>query len=242
MFENDAFVRSAEILWNEVPDADAYPFDIPAIASLRKLRFDKGITFFCGENGTGKSTLLEAVGIAFGFNPEGGSRNYTFSTRPTHSQLHEYIRLDRSLQRPLDGYFVRSDTLFNLISATDELEDDQRYYDGVSLHARSHGESIMALITRRFRPEGFYILDEPETGLSQSGQIALACELTRLRDAGCQLVIATHSPILLALPGATVYQFDDEIREIDGKDSLEWIMMRRFMDDPDAAMRPFREP
>lgn len=242
MFENDAFVRSAEILWNEVPDADAYPFDIPAIASLRKLRFDKGITFFCGENGTGKSTLLEAVGIAFGFNPEGGSRNYTFSTRPTHSQLHEYIRLDRSLQRPLDGYFVRSDTLFNLISATDELEDDQRYYDGVSLHARSHGESIMTLITHRFGPEGFYILDEPETGLSQSGQIALACELTRLRDAGCQLVIATHSPILLALPGATVYQFDDEIREIDGKDSLEWIMMRRFMDDPEAAMRAFLEP
>ena len=242
MFENDAFVRSAEILWNEVPDADAYPFDIPAIASLRKLRFDKDITFFCGENGTGKSTLLEAVGIAFGFNPEGGSRNYTFSTRPTHSQLHECIRLDRSLQRPLDGYFVRSDTLFNLISATDELEDDQRYYDGVSLHARSHGESIMTLITRRFGPEGFYLLDEPETGLSQSGQIALACELTRLRDAGCQLVIATHSPILLALPGATVYQFDDEIREIDGKDSLEWIMMRRFMDDPEAAMRPFREP
>lgn len=242
MFENDAFVRSAEILWNEVPDADAYPFDIPAIASLRKLRFDKGITFFCGENGTGKSTLLEAVGIAFGFNPEGGSRNYTFSTRPTHSQLHDFIRLDRSIYRPLDGYFVRSDTLFNLISATDELEDDQRYYDGVSLHARSHGESIMTLITRRFGPEGFYLLDEPETGLSQSGQIALACELTRLRDAGCQLVIATHSPILLALPGATVYQFDDEIREIDGKDSLEWIMMRRFMDDPEAAMRPFREP
>lgn len=242
MFENDAFVRSAEILWNEVPDADAYPFDIPAIASLRKLRFDKGITFFCGENGTGKSTLLEAVGIAFGFNPEGGSRNYTFSTRPTHSQLHDFIRLDRSIYRPLDGYFVRSDTLFNLISATDELEDDQRYYGGVSLHARSHGESIMTLITRRFGPEGFYLLDEPETGLSQSGQIALACELTRLRDAGCQLVIATHSPILLALPGATVYQFDDEIREIDGKDSLEWIMMRRFMDDPEAAMRPFREP
>lgn len=242
MFENDAFVRSAEILWNEVPDADAYPFDIPAIASLRKLRFDKGITFFCGENGTGKSTLLEAVGIAFGFNPEGGSRNYTFSTRPTHSQLHDFIRLDRSLYRPLDGYFVRSDTLFNLISATDELEDDQRYYGGVSLHARSHGESIMALITRRFRPEGFYILDEPETGLSQSGQIALLCELTRLRDAGCQLIIATHSPILLALPGATVYQFDDDVREIDAKDSLEWIMIQRFMDDPDAAVRAFLEP
>lgn len=242
MFENDAFVRSAEILWNEVPDADAYPFDIPAIASLRKLRFDKGITFFCGENGTGKSTLLEAVGIAFGFNPEGGSRNYMFSTKPTQSALHDFIRLDRSLYRPLDGFFVRSDTLFNLISATDELEDDQRYYDGVSLHARSHGESIMTLITHRFGPEGFYLLDEPETGLSQSGQIALACELTRLRDAGCQLVIATHSPILLALPGATVYQFDDEIREIDGKDSLEWIMMRRFMDDPDAAVRAFLEP
>lgn len=242
MFENDAFVRSAEILWNEVPDADAYPFDIPAIASLRKLRFNKGVTFFCGENGTGKSTLLEAVGIAFGFNPEGGSRNYTFSTRPTHSELHDFIRLDRSLYRPLDGYFVRSDTLFNLISATDELDDDQRYYGGVSLHARSHGESIMALITRRFRPEGFYILDEPETGLSQSGQIALLCELTRLRDAGCQLIIATHSPILLALPGATVYQFDDDVREIDAKDSLEWIMMQRFMDDPDAAVRAFLEP
>lgn len=242
MFENDAFVRSAEILWSEVPAADAYPFNIPAIASLDEIRFDKGVTFFCGENGTGKSTLLEAVGIAFGFNPEGGSRNYTFSTRPTHSQLHDFIRLDRSIYRPLDGYFVRSDTLFNLISATDELEDDQRYYGGVSLHARSHGESIMALITRRFRPEGFYILDEPETGLSQSGQIALLCELARLRDAGCQLIIATHSPILLALDGATVYQFDDDVREIDAKDSLEWIMMQRFMDDPDAAVRAFPEP
>lgn len=242
MFENDAFVRSAEILWKEVPDADAYPFNIPAIASLDALRFDKGVTFFCGENGTGKSTLLEAVGIAFGFNPEGGSRNYTFSTKPTHSQLHDFIRLDRSIYRPLDGYFVRSDTLFNLISATDELEDDRRYYDGVSLHARSHGESIMTLITRRFRPEGFYILDEPETGLSQSGQIALLCELIQLRDAGCQLIIATHSPILLTMPGATVYQFDDDVREIDAKDSLEWIMMQRFMDDPDAAMRPFLEP
>lgn len=242
MFEDDAFVRSAEILWQEVPDADAYPFDIPAIASLDAIRFGKGFTFFCGENGTGKSTLLEAIAIAFGFNPEGGSRNYTFSTKPTHSPLHDFIRLDRSLYRPLDGYFVRSDTLFNLISATDELEDDRRYYGGTSLHARSHGEGIMTLITRRFGPQGFYLLDEPETGLSQSGQIALACELARLRDAGCQLIVATHSPILLSLPDAAVYQFEDEVRAIDARESFEWIMMRRFMDDPEAAMRPFLEP
>lgn len=239
---DNVFVTSLAIDWAGVPRRDAYPFDVPAIASLHELDLAQRITFFCGENGTGKSTLLEAMGIAYGLNPEGGSRNYTFSTRPTHSQLHDFIRLDRSIYRPLDGYFVRSDTLFNLISATDELEDDQRYYGGVSLHARSHGESIMALITRRFRPEGFYILDEPETGLSQSGQIALLCELARLRDAGCQLIIATHSPILLALDGATVYQFDDDVREIDAKDSLEWIMMQRFMDDPDAAVRAFLEP
>ena len=100
----------------------------------------------------------------------------------------------------------------------------------------------MTLITRRFGPQGFYLLDEPETGLSQSGQIALACELARLRDAGCQLIVATHSPILLSLPDAAVYQFEDEVRAIDARESFEWIMMRRFMDDPEAAMRPFLEP
>ena len=239
MLDDDAFVRSAKILWDEVPDAGAYPFNIPAIASLDEIRFNKGVTFFCGENGTGKSTLLEAVGIAFGFNPEGGSRNYTFSTKSTHSRLHEFIRLDRSIFRPQDGYFVRADTLFNLITETDALEDHLRYYGGVSLHARSHGESIMALISHRFGSQGFYMLDEPETGLSQSGQIALACELARLRDAGSQLIIATHSPILLALPGATVYQFEEDVREIEAEDSLEWIMMQRFAEDPQAAMRAF---
>lgn len=241
MFENDAFVRSAQILWDEVPAADAYPFNIPAIASLDEIRFNKGITYLCGENGTGKSTLLEAIGIAFGFNPEGGSRNYTFSTKPTHSTLHEFIRLDRSIFRPRDGYFVRADTLFNLISETDALEDDLRYFGGVSLHARSHGESMMELVCRRFRPEGFYVLDEPEAGLSQNGQIALACEVARLRDEGCQLLIATHSPILLSLTGATVYQFDDDVRQIEAEESCEWIALRRFMHDPQAAMRAFVE-
>ncbi len=233
------FINSVKICWNEVPDGDSYPFNIPAIASMDTLSFEKPVTLFCGENGRGKSTLLEGISIALGLNPEGGSRNYTFSVKATHSALHDYLSLRKSLCKPKDSFFVRSDTLFNLITETDNLDDDKRYYGGRSLHQRSHGESILALISHRFGGEGLYILDEPETGLSQSAQIALVCEITRLANLGSQFIIATHSPILLCLSDAAVFEFDDEVHPVDPGESLELIVLRRFLDNPDKVIAEF---
>ena len=236
---DDVFVTSLAIDWADVPDKGVYPFNVPAIASLRALDLGQPITFFCGENGTGKSTLLEAMGIAYGLNPEGGSRNYTFSVHDGHSELCDHVRLLKGICRPRDSFLVRSDTLFNLISEMDALEDDQRYFGGRSLHARSHGESIMALITRRFGGEGFYVLDEPETGLSQLGQVALLAEIVRLANAGSQLVVATHSPILLSAPGAVIYQFEDEVRRVGLEQTMEWDALHRFLEDPDRLLAEF---
>lgn len=233
------FVDSVSIRWDEVPDTAAYPFNVPSLSSLTTLHLEAPVTFFCGENGTGKSTLLEAISIALGMNPEGGSRNYLFSVKRTHSELHDYLTVGRTLLRPRDSFFVRSDTLFNLITAMDELDDDKRYYEGRSLHRRSHGEGILALVSRRFSGNGLYILDEPETGLSQIGQIALLCEIKRLVDAGSQFIIATHSPILLCTPDSAAFQFDDGISRIDPKESLEWTVLQRFIEDPERAIDEF---
>ena len=211
------FIDSISIKWNEVPDTAVYPFNVASLSSLTTLHLDAPVTFFCGENGTGKSTLL----------------------KKTHSELHDYLAIERSLRRPSDSFFVRSDTMFNLITAMDELEDDKRYYEGRSLHRRSHGEGILALVSRRFAGNGLYILDEPETGLSQIGQIALLCEIKRLVGAGSQFVIATHSPILLCTPDSEAFQFDDEISRIDPKESLEWTVLQRFIEDPERAIDEF---
>ena len=236
---DDVFVTSLAIDWAGVPRRDAYPFDVPAIASLHELDLAQRITFFCGENGTGKSTLLEAMGIAYGLNPEGGSHNYTFSVHDDHSELCDPVRLLRGICRPRDSFLVRSDTLFNLISEMDALEDDRRYFGGWSLHARSHGEGILALVSRRFGGEGFYVLDEPETGLSQLGQAALLAEILRLANAGSQLVVATHSPILLSAPGAVIYQFEDEVRRVGLEQTMEWDALHRFLEDPDRLLAEF---
>lgn len=233
------FLQTVTIDWGGIEDASAYPFGIPAISSIRSLSFDAPITFFCGENGTGKSTLLEAIGIALGLNPEGGSKNYLFSTKDTHSELCNHLVLERSIFRPRDSYLVRSDTMFNLITETDALEDDRRYYEGKSLHQRSHGESILTLVSHRLGGEGLYILDEPETGLSQIGQIALLGELLRLVGQGSQLIVATHSPILLFAPDASLYQFTDEVCRIEPEESLEWVVAKQFAEDPAATIAKF---
>lgn len=233
------FINAVGIKWNEVPNKNEYPFNVPSIASIDTIKLNKPVTFFCGENGTGKSTLLEGISIAIGLNPEGGTKNYRFSIKETHSELCEYLSLRRSVFRPVDSFFVRSDTMYNLFTEIDTLGDNDRYYDGRSLHRRSHGEGILTLISRRFKGKGLYILDEPETGLSQSAQIALLCEIIRLVDLRSQFIIATHSPILLSLPNSYVYQFDDAIYPIDAKDSLEWNILCRFLDNPDKIIKEY---
>src|SRR6266545_5929161 len=163
------FVRSLVLKRDEIDDFAAYPFSIPAIRHLNELTLDPHVTLFAGENGSGKSTLVEAIAVAAGFNPEGGSRHMTVSTRPSHSDLHTHLRLVRGTRRERTGYFLRAESFFNVATHVEQIPDAVRSHGGVSLHERSHGESFIQLITHRFGPRGLYVLDEPEAALSPRG-------------------------------------------------------------------------
>ena len=206
------FVIQVRLLRDRVPSFDAYPFDIPAIRELDELRFEHPVTFFVGENGSGKSTLLEAIAVASGLNPEGGSRNFNFATRASHSGLKDHLRLVRSPRRPRDSYFLRAESYFNVATEIEALDSEPRggariidSYGGKSLHEQSHGESFFALFMNRLRGEGFYIFDEPEAALSPSRQLSFLSRMHELVGQGSQFLIATHSPILMAYPQASIY-------------------------------------
>ena len=200
-------IRGVTIDWGRI-DRDSYLRDIPAVSGVGQISFTHAVTFFVGENGSGKSTLLEAIAIAYGFNPEGGTRNYHFSTCDTHSELCNAIRLSRGIRRAGYGYFLRAESFYNV--ATKE-EEYSRGPGGrpQHFHEKSHGESFLALAQNSFRPNGLYLLDEPEAALSPQRQLTLLMEIDRCAKEGSQFIIVTHSPILLGLPGAEILSFDD---------------------------------
>jgi predicted ATPase len=207
----ELFVRSLVLKRDEIESFDVYPFSIPAIRQLHELRLDSPVTLFAGENGSGKSTLVEAIAVAAGFNPEGGSRNMTVSTRPSHSVLHKHLRLVRGTRRPRNGYFLRAESFFNVATHVEEIGGPAvASHGGRSLHAQSHGESFIALITNRFGPNGLYVLDEPEAALSLRGNLALMRRIHDLAAQGSQFIISTHSPILLGYPDAKIYVLSDD--------------------------------
>jgi len=209
------FLIRATLLRDKVPSFREYPFNIPAIRDFHELDFTQPVTFFIGENGSGKSTLLEAIAVRSGLNPEGGSRNFNFATRASHSPLMEYLRLTRSPRRMRDAYFLRAESYFNVATQIERLDDEPgglpiiSYYGGRSLHEQSHGESFFALFMNRLGGDGFYILDEPEAALSPTRQLAFLSRLHELVRAGSQFLIATHSPILMAYPDAAIYLLDN---------------------------------
>lgn len=208
------YLRGVKLRREDIPNPQAYPFCLPAVRHLRDLSLDAPVTFLVGENGTGKSTLLEALAVASGLNAEGGSRNFTFSTRATHSPLHEYLTLIRGVRRPRDSYFLRAESYYNLASEVDNLEELDsgmlQAYGGRSLHQQSHGESFLALLQHRFSGQGLYLLDEPEAALSPMRQLTLLARLHELAQRDAQFIIATHSPILMAYPGANLYVLSEE--------------------------------
>ncbi|HVE75666.1 MAG TPA: AAA family ATPase [Actinomycetota bacterium] len=210
--------------------ADAYPFSTPAIKDLKSLSFKSPVTFFVGENASGKSTLLEAIALASGFNPEGGSRNFTFALRPSESQLHESLVIHRSA-RPKTGFFLRAESFFNVATQVDDLDQEikQAVYGGKSLHEQSHGESFLAVVANRFGPNGLYLLDEPESALSFRGQLALLVRINELSAQNCQFIVATHSPVLMAYPGAEIFSFTEEgLTKTDYEDTDHYQMMSSF--------------
>ncbi|MBQ9010885.1 MAG: AAA family ATPase, partial [Clostridia bacterium] len=199
-------IRQISINWNKIPN-DSYLHTIPAIRNTTSLSFHAPVTFFTGENGSGKSTLLEAIAIAYGFNPEGGSRNYRFSTYDSHSELGTALTLVRSASRSDWGYFFRAESFYNVASMEEEYSQTanvQAHY-----HQRSHGESFLKMAQLNMQRRGFYLLDEPEAALSPQRQLTLLSEIHDSVRLGSQFIIATHSPVILGFPDAEILSFDE---------------------------------
>ncbi len=200
------FVRRVRIDWNALPD-DSYVRGITALQDVDEVTFDAPVTFFVGENGSGKSTLLEAIALACGFNAEGGTRNYRFSTYDDVSELADAVLVERQRSLTQSSYFLRAESFFTMATKAREYavgRSDAR----ARLHEQSHGESFMSWI-QSFSGPGLCVMDEPEAALSPQRQLSLLALLSELAQAGSQFIIATHSPVLLALPNATILSFDD---------------------------------
>ncbi|MBL8921119.1 MAG: AAA family ATPase [Myxococcaceae bacterium] len=233
------FVRSVQLLPGFIPDRTKHPFTVPAIKHLDVLELHPQVTFFVGENGTGKSTLLEAIAVAAGFNPEGGTKNFKFATKHEEYPLRSCLRLSRGTNREATGFFLRAESFFNVASEIDRIGDGiLRSYGGKSLHEQSHGESFMALVNHRFGEHGLYLLDEPEAALSPQRQLALLVAIDRLaRFEDCQFIIATHSPIVLAYPHAQLYSFSQTaITPVTYEETEHYLLTRDFLMNKDRYL------
>lgn len=223
------YLRSIKLLRDEIDCFNQYPFSLPIIHNLDYLEFHPQVTFIIGENGSGKSTLMEAIAIAWGFNPEGGTRNFTFSTRSSHSELYEYIRLIRGSKKPQNGFFLRAESFYNLATQIDELKVGE-FYGGKSLHEQSHGEAFFATFMNKFEGNGLYILDEPESALSPMRQMAMISRINDLVQQHSQFIIATHSPILIGYPNAVILQIsNDTIKVVEYEKTEHYIVMKDFI-------------
>lgn len=239
------FVSRITLQRDKVADFGAYPFCLPVVRHLEQLDLHPRLTFFVGENGSGKSTLLEALAVSLGFNAEGGSRNFAFSTRASHSELHAFLRVAKGFRRPRTGYFLRAESFFNVATEIERMDAEPAFgppiidsYGGRSLHAQSHGESFMALLTERFRGDGLYILDEPEAALSPQRQLAAMARIHELVQGGAQFVIATHSPLLISYPDAWIYQCGVAgLQRVRAEDTEHFQLTRDFLADPDRFLR-----
>lgn len=223
-----------------------YPFTLPVVTTLARsdgLELTSDVTFLVGENGTGKSTLIEALAVAAGFNAEGGSQNFRFATRATESSLGDHLVVTwMPGRRPRTGYFLRAESYYNVATEIERLHEVDggmlASYGGVPPHERSHGESFLDLVLHRFGPDGLYLLDEPEAALSVRGCLALLARMVDLAAHGCQFIVATHSPILLALPHATILEIDQDgqVQRVNYDEALPVQLTRDFLAAPDRFL------
>jgi len=234
-------LKNITLVREKVADWTQYPFNVSAIRNLHELQIHARVIFFVGENGSGKSTLLEAIADNYGFGREGGNRNfYGESTETVRAiePLTKALRVGFS-KRTGQGFYLRAESFFNVTTRVDDLGVVDGY-GGKSLHMQSHGESFLALIENRFSRRGFYVLDEPEAALSPQRQLSFLARLHNLLEGNdeIQFLIATHSPMLLAYPGAQIFSFDDEvIHEISYQETSPYQIVSRFLEWPDVYLR-----
>jgi predicted ATPase len=244
-FEAKHYLLSAQVLWDRVKDRSAYPFSLPAVANLHDLEFHPKVTFLIGENGSGKSTLIEALAVAWGFNAEGGSKNFNFGTFSSHSDLYKTLRLAKSVRRAKDGFFLRAESYFNVASNIEALDAEPSLgppiinsFGGKSLHKQSHGESFFALLENRFRGSGLYILDEPEAALSPTRQMSMLVRMHALIAENSQFIIATHSPILMSYPDSWIYQIGPKgLERVAYEDTEHFEITRNFLNRHENMLR-----
>jgi predicted ATPase len=215
-----------------------FPFNLPAVRALGGLPLDAPVTFLVGENGSGKSTLVEALAAALRFDVEGGTTGLEMGGRTIEREgLAAWIELEPGRHKPRQSFFLRTESFFNVARRLDE-EEVFEVYGGVPLLEQSHGESFVALASNRFGGEGLYLLDEPEAALSLTSALAFVGVLDRAARAGAQFVIATHSPVLLAVPGARILELGDGVvSEVSWADSDPTRLMRAFLDAPESFLR-----
>lgn len=240
---NSLYIKSVELVKN--PERDEYLLNLPIVKYLinKRIEFQNPVTFIVGENGSGKSTLIEAIAVAYGFNAEGGSKNFTFETNNTVSELSQCIRLGKSGMIG-DGFFLRAESFYNFATNIDELDNEPAAsapiidsYGGISLHEQSHGESFLSLVQSRLNSKGIYLLDEPEAALSPMRIMTLLVEINRLVSLGSQFIISTHSPILMTYPDADILQLTSAgIEHVNYTETEHYIVTKEFLNNTDKML------
>jgi len=222
---------------NEVEDFSKYPFNIEIIKNLEELELTSPVTFLVGENGIGKSTLIEAIAVALGLPPEGGTENFQYNTKNTVSELHKYLRL-HTYNRPKMKFFLRAESFYNFSTEQQRLIEEDQFYGllkayGGKLHECSHGESFIKLVQNKFTDHGLYILDEPEAALSPQRQLSLLCLIDELVKDGSQFIIATHSPILISYRNGVILDLNNNFKKTDYKDTDIYNLYKMYLDNPE---------